>query len=72
MKIIVAAAADRPAAHRQRRADTTTNTRIPDTRPRRADISRHPDVPAVVRAEYGAMRVYVVPGHGHVETERRR
>jgi hypothetical protein len=51
MKIIVAAAADRPAAHRRRRADTPTNTRIPDTRPRRADISRHPDVPAVMRAK---------------------
>jgi hypothetical protein len=71
MKIIIAAAADRPAAHRrrQRRADTT-GARLSDTWPGRADIPRRPGIPAVVRAEHGAVRVYVVPGHWYVETER--
>jgi hypothetical protein len=71
MKIIVAAAADRPAAHRRRRrrADTT-GARLSDTWPGRADIPRRPGIPAVVGAEHGAVRVYVVPGHWYVETER--
>jgi hypothetical protein len=69
MKIIVAAAADRPAAHRRRRRADTTGARLSDTWPGRADIPRRPGIPAVVRAEHGAVRVYVVPGHWYVETE---
>ena len=59
------------AAGTAARPDTTTNTRIPDTRARRAAVPGRPGLSAPMPEEHARLRVRVRPRHRDMAAGRR-